>query len=46
MYLYTGHRGNYLPLMPRWWYSDDWPSMIGAYKDLDSYCRSRGLQYV
>jgi hypothetical protein len=46
MYLYTGHRGNYLPILPKWWYAEDAKSMVGVYKDLNSYCRSRGLQYV
>jgi len=46
MYLYTGHRGNYLPLLPRWWYSEDYSSMVGAYGDLPDYCHGRGLQYV
>jgi hypothetical protein len=46
MYLYTGRRGNYLPLLPRWWYSEDHSSIIGAYRDLAAYCRNRGLTYV
>ena len=46
MYLYTGHQGNYLPLLPRLWYAEDHEKMIGAYKDLAAYCRSRGLEYV
>lgn len=46
LYLYTGRRGNYLPMMPRWWYAEDHPSMVNAYKDLEIYCRNRGLTYV
>lgn len=46
LYLYTGHRGNYLPLLPRWWYAEDHAAMIGAYRDVVRYCHSRGLQYV
>ena len=46
LYLYTGHRGNYLPIMPKWWYAEDAASMVGVYKDLQTYCRQRGLQYV
>ena len=46
MYLYTGHRGNYLTLAPRWWYAEDHASMVGAYRNLAEYCRSRGISYV
>ncbi|HEV2201881.1 MAG TPA: hypothetical protein VGR73_18845 [Bryobacteraceae bacterium] len=46
LYLYTGRRGNYLPMMPRWWYAEDHRSMVNAYKDLETYCRDRGLSYV
>ena len=46
MYLYTGHQGNYLTLLPRLWYADDHEKMIAAYRDLPAYCRHRGLQYV
>ena len=46
LYLYTGRRGNYLPMMPRWWYAEDHQSIVNAYKDLETYCRSRGLTYV
>lgn len=46
LYLYTGRRGNYLPLLPRWWYREDHAAIVGAYRDLPGYCRSRGLQYV
>ncbi len=46
LYLYTGRRGNYLPLNPRWWYTEDHASIRGAYRNLPAYCRSRGLEYV
>lgn len=46
LYLYTGRRGNYLPLLPRWWYSEDHASIVGAYRNIVEYCRYRGLQYV
>lgn len=46
MFLYTGRRGNYLPLLPRLWYADDHDKMVQAYRDLPEYCRNRGLQYV
>ena len=46
LYLYTARRGNYLPLLPRWWYAEDHQSMQRAYRDLPDYCRRRGLQYV
>jgi hypothetical protein len=45
VYLYSGLRGNYMPLMPRWWYADDHASMVRAYADIASYCRRRGLGY-
>jgi hypothetical protein len=46
MYLYTSHRGNYLPLLPRWWYAEDHASAVEAYRNLPAYCRARGLDYV
>ncbi len=45
-YLYTGHRGNYLPLLPRLWYAEDHDKILAAYRDLPDYCRVRGLEYV
>jgi hypothetical protein len=46
LYLYSGHRGNYRPLMPRWWYAEDHASMVNAYRNLAAYCASRGLTYL
>jgi hypothetical protein len=46
LYLYTGRRGNYLPILPKWWYDEDEKSMVGVYRDLNAYCHRRGLQYV
>jgi hypothetical protein len=46
LYLYSGHRGNYLPLLTRWWYADDHLSMVNAYRDLGAYCAARHLTYV
>ncbi len=46
LYLSTGHRGNYLPLLSRWWYAEDHASIIGAYRNVAEYCRSRGLSYM
>jgi hypothetical protein len=46
LYLYTGHRGNYMPLLSRWWYGEDHASIVNAYRNLPAYCRSRGLEYV
>ena len=45
LYLYAHHRGNYLPLLPRWWYAEDHKSMVEAYKDVVDYCQRRGLGY-
>ena len=46
LYLYSGHRGNYLPMMPRFWYAEDHENMIAPYRKIDEYCRKRGLSYV
>jgi hypothetical protein len=46
LYLTSGHRGNSILLMPRWWYADDQQSIINAYKNAAPYCRTRGLQYL
>jgi len=46
LYLYSGHRGNYLPMLPRWWYAEDHAKIVNAYRDLGTYCKSRGLAYV
>ena len=46
LYLYSGHRGNYLPLLTRWWYAEDHASIVNAYRDLPAYCASRHLAYV
>jgi len=46
LYLYTGHPGNYSPLMPRWWYAGDHEKVIGFLKDVVPYCRIRGLDYI
>ncbi len=45
MYAYTGHRGNALPLMPKWWYADDHQRIVDAFRDAPEYCRARGLDY-
>jgi hypothetical protein len=46
LYLTSGHRGNSILLMPRWWYADDQDSVINAYRNAAAYCQTRGLQYV
>ncbi len=45
LYLYTGHRGNYLPLLTRYWYAEDHEAMVGEYKRVADYCQQRNLQY-
>ena len=45
LYLYTGHRGNYLPLLTRYWYAEDHAAMIDEYKRVADYCHERHLQY-
>jgi hypothetical protein len=46
LYLYTGHPGNYSPLLPRWWYAEDHEKIIGFFKDVVPYCRTRGFDYI
>ena len=46
LYLYTGHRGNSAPPMPRWWYAGDPTKVAGFVKDIVPYCRGRGLEYI
>jgi hypothetical protein len=46
LYLYTGHQGNYSPLLPRWWYAGDHEKIIEFFKDVVPYCRSRGFDYI
>jgi hypothetical protein len=46
LYLYTGHPGNYSPLMPRWWYAGDHDKVIAFFKDVAPYCRTRGFDYI
>lgn len=45
VYLYAHRRGNYLPLLTRWWYADDLASIVDAYKNVNDYCLERHLQY-
>jgi hypothetical protein len=46
LYLSSGHRGNSILLMPRWWYADDQQSIVNAYRNAASYCEARHLQYL
>jgi hypothetical protein len=46
LYLYSGRRGNYLPLRPRWWYAEDHAAIVAAYRNITNYCKQRGLEYV
>ncbi len=46
LYLSSGHRGNSILLMPRWWYADDQQSIINAYRNAAAYCQTRHLQYL
>jgi hypothetical protein len=45
LYLSSGHRGNSILLMPRWWYADDQKSIVDAYRNAAAYCQGRNLQY-
>ena len=45
LYAYTGHRGNAMPLMPKWWYGDDHQHIVDAFRDAAEYCRRRGFDY-
>jgi hypothetical protein len=33
-------------MMPRWWYAEDKRSAVDAYRNLETYCRARGLGYI
>jgi hypothetical protein len=46
LYLGTGHRGNSMPLLPRWWYEDNRAAQMNAYRNLADYCHARGLTYA
>jgi hypothetical protein len=46
LYLSSGHRGNSILLMPRWWYADDQQSIVNAYRNAAAYCQARQLQYL
>jgi hypothetical protein len=46
LYLSSGHRGNSILLMPRWWYADDQKSIVNAYRNAAAYCQARNLQYL
>ena len=46
IYAYTGRRGNFLPFLSRWWYSEDHQPLLDSYRDIVPYARSRGLDYV
>ncbi|HTB13889.1 MAG TPA: hypothetical protein VK752_20080 [Bryobacteraceae bacterium] len=45
LYLYTGHRGNWVPMTPRTWYADDHKSVIATYRNIADYCRQKGFEY-
>jgi hypothetical protein len=45
LYAYTGHRGNAMPLMPKWWYGDDHQHIVDAFRGAAEYCRGRGFDY-
>lgn len=45
LYAYTGHRGNAMPLSPKWWYSDEHDQIVDAFRDAAEYCRRRGFEY-
>ncbi|MDP9114979.1 MAG: hypothetical protein M3O20_15030 [Acidobacteriota bacterium] len=46
LYLSSGHRGNSILLLPRWWYADDRQSIVNAYRNAAAYCQARHLQYL
>jgi hypothetical protein len=45
LYLYTGHRGNWVPMNPKAWYAEDHASVVATYRNIATYCRSRGFEY-
>jgi hypothetical protein len=46
LYLYTGRQGIHSSIDPMWWYRDDHSAVLNAYRDLATFCRARGLDYV
>ncbi len=46
VYLYSGRQGHDLPFMYRWIYADDGEKFVESYRNLTSYCASRGMGYV
>jgi hypothetical protein len=46
LYLYTGFRGNSIPLLPRDWYAQEPSMFVDAYRNIAPYCRSRGIGYI
>ncbi len=45
LYLYTGHRGNWVPMTPKAWYAEDHASVVATYRNIATYCRSQGFEY-
>jgi len=45
LFLYTGLRGNAMPLMPRPLYLGNYQPEIDAFRNVAQYCRSRGFDY-
>lgn len=45
LYLYTRHRGNWVPMSPRPWYAGDHETTIATYRSIGAYCQSRGFDY-
>lgn len=46
LYLYTGRQGIHSSIDPMWWYRDDHSAVLNTYRDLVTFCRARGLDYV
>lgn len=45
LYLYTGHRGNWVPMSPKAWYAEDHAKVVATYRDIATYCRTQGFEY-
>ena len=45
LYLYTGHRGHWVPMTPKAWYAEDHAAVVATYRNIAAYCRSDGFDY-
>jgi len=46
LYLYTGHRGEFMMILPRWWYAADQASIASACRNVADFAMRRGYKYI